>query len=138
MNVPDGFVAYRRPSQYLELIGPLYEAIADASVVGLRIDSRHTNARGSLHGGVLVAIADVVMGHTAQRAGPADTTLVTASLTTDFPAAARLGDWVQGHAVVRRIGRQLAFTSCEFTASGRLVLAASGVFAAVARRAEPG
>ena len=70
MSAPAGFVPYSRSSRYLELIGPLYESEADPSLVGLRIDERHTNARGFLHGGVLVAVADVVMGHTAQRARP--------------------------------------------------------------------
>jgi len=65
-------------------------------VVGLRIDERHTNARGFLHAGVLVAVADVVMGHIAHRAGPPDACLVTASLTTDFPGSAQLDDWVTG------------------------------------------
>jgi len=31
-------------------------------------------------------------------------------------------------------GRRLAFTTCEFTSNGRLVLAASGVFATTARK----
>ena len=134
MSVPEGFVPYHRPSRYLELIGPLYEAVSDAAVVGLRIDDRHTNARGFLHAGVLVAVADVVMGHTAHRMGASDDGLVTASLTTDFLGSAQLGDWVQGVATVRRIGRQLAFTACEFTAAGRPLLAASGIFAVVTRK----
>jgi len=128
---PDGFVPYSRPSPYLELIGPVYEAAADPAVIGLHIDARHTNARGFLHAGVLVALADVLMGHTAHRAGPSETGLVTVSLSTDFPGSAQAGNWVQGHASVVRRGRQLAFTRCQFTADHRLVLAASGVFATV-------
>ena len=137
MSTPEGFIAYARSSRYLELIGPLYEAAGDPSVVGLHVDGRHTNARGFLHAGVLVAVADVPMGHTAHRAGPPDAGLVTASLTTDFPGSAQLGDWVTGAATVRRVGRKLAFTTCEFTANGRLVLAASGVFATTARKDAP-
>lgn len=133
MSAPDGFTPYARSSRYLDLIGPLYQAVADPAVVGLFIDDRHTNARGFLHAGVLVAVADVLMGHTAYRASPPGTGLVTASLTTDFPGSAQLGDWVIGAATVRRVGRKLAFTTCEFSANGRLVLAASGVFATTAR-----
>ncbi len=134
MSTPDGFTPYARSSRYLDLIGPLYEAAGDPAVVGLRIDERHTNARGFLHAGVLVAVADVLMGHTAHRASPPGTGLVTASLTTDFPGSAQLGDWVTGAATIRRAGRKLAFTTCEFTSNGRLVLAASGVFATTARK----
>jgi len=130
-KVPDAFIDYTRSSRYLDLIGPLYERRDDdGAVVGLVIDERHTNARGMVHGGVLVAIADTVMGHTAERAGTG-TRLVTVSLCTDFVAAARLGEWVQGHATVRRSGRQLAFASCAFHVDDRLILSASGVFSAV-------
>ena len=126
---PDGFVRYARSSPYLDLIGPLYESTTDPAEVRLQVDTRHTNARGFLHAGVLVAVADVLMGHTGHRADPPEAALVTVSLTTDFPGSAQSGDWVDGHAEVVRRGRQLAFTRCEFTANHRLILSASGVFA---------
>ena len=132
MSPEHGWVAYHRPSRYLDLIGPLLEAADDPSAVRLLIDDRHTNARGFLHAGVLVAVADVVMGHTALRAAPSGSAGVTVSLTTDFVGSAQRGDRVDGRATVRRVGRQLAFTSCEFTAAGRLLLAASGIFAITA------
>ncbi len=91
MSTPTGYVAYSHPSRYLELIGPLFERVDDPTVVGLRIDERHTNSRGFLHAGVLVAVADVLMGHTAHRDAPPGAGLVTASLTTDFPGSARPG-----------------------------------------------
>jgi len=97
--------------------------------VGLRIDERHTNARGFLHTGLLVAVADTIMGHTAQRALGPDARLVTVSLITDFTSSARAGDWIEAQATVRRAGRRLSFAASEFRVAGRLVLAASGVFA---------
>ena len=129
MSAPSGYLSYHRSSRYLELIGPLYEAAHDPSRVGLRIDERHTNGRGFLHAGLLVAVADTIMGHTAQRALGPDARLVTVSLTTDFTSSAQAGDWVEGHATIRRAGRRLSFGASEFTVAGRLVLAASGVFA---------
>jgi acyl-coenzyme A thioesterase 13 len=129
MSTPAGFVPYHRSSRYLELIGPVFEALDNPSRVGLRIDERHTNARGFLHAGLLVAVADTIMGHAAQRALGPDTRLVTVSLTTDFTSSAQSGDWVEANATVRRSGRRLSFGSCEFSVAGRLLLAASGVFA---------
>jgi len=68
VSAPEGFTPYARSSRYLDLIGPLYEAVGDPAVVGLRINGRHTNARGFLHAGVLVAVADMLMGpHRAPR-----------------------------------------------------------------------
>ena len=59
-------------------------------------------------------------------------------MTTEFPGSAELGEWVTGSAAARRVGRRLAFTSCEFRADDRLVLLASGVFAVSARRRPDG
>ena len=129
MSAPSGYLPYHRSSRYLELIGPLYEAAHDPSSVGMSIDERHTNTRGFLHAGLLVAVADTIMGHTAQRALGPDARLVTVSLTTDFTSSAHAGDWVEAHATIRRAGRHLSFGASEFTVNGRLILAASGVFA---------
>lgn len=42
---------------------------------------------------------------------------------------AQIGDRVSGRATVRRVGRRLALTACEFHAAERLVLPASAMFA---------
>ena len=135
VNVPDGCVPYHRPIRYLDLIGPVYERADDPSTVRLLIDDRHTNARGFLHAGLLVAVADTIMGHTVQRAAPDGPAVVTVSLSTDFTGSAHPGDWLEGHALVRRRGSRVSFAACEFQVGGRLVLAASGVFAVSDRRA---
>jgi len=129
MTAPEGFVPYARTSRYLDLIGPVYQAANDPDVVGLLVDARLTNSRGFLHAGALVAVADTIMGHTAERASPDVARLVTVSMTTEFPGPAQLGDWITGRAVTRRTGRRLAFTSCEFRTDERLVLTASAIFA---------
>jgi uncharacterized protein (TIGR00369 family) len=131
-DVPDGFVGYHRPSRYLELIGPLYESATDPSQVRLLIDDRHTNARGFLHAGVLVAVADTVMGHAIQRTAPATPALVTVSLTSDFAGSAQPGDWLEGRAEVRRRGARVSFAACQFHTGDRLILTASGIFMSVA------
>jgi acyl-coenzyme A thioesterase 13 len=132
MTVPAEFVPYARTSRYLDLIGPLYQHHDDASIVGLHSDGRHTNSRGAVHGGILVAIADTVMGHSAERAAADGARVVTVSLTTDFTGAAQAGQWIRAQATVRRCGRRLAFTSCAFHVDDLLILTASGVFAVTA------
>jgi acyl-coenzyme A thioesterase 13 len=131
MTVPDSFTRYARSSQYLDLIGPLYERRGEPSTVGLAIGERHTNSRGLLHAGVLVTIADTVMGHTAERVS-GGSRVVTASLTTNFVGTAHVGEWLEGEATVQRCGRRLAFASCEFHVGDRLILGATGVFAVTA------
>jgi uncharacterized protein (TIGR00369 family) len=129
MTAPAQFVPYARTSPYLDLVGPLYQHGDDSSLVGLQTDERHTNSRGVVHAGLLVAIVDTVMGHSAERAVSTGSRVVTVSLTTDFIGAARGGEWIHGQATVQRCGRRLAFTSFTFHVDDRLILTASGVFA---------
>lgn len=130
MNPPAGFVPYRRSSPYLDMIGPIYEATTDPSLAGLRIDGRHTNSRGFVHAGLLVAVVDTLMGHSCERRLDG-ARLVTVSLTPDFIGTARIGDWIAMTATVRWTTRRLSFAGCEaVTEDGHLVLSASGVFVA--------
>jgi uncharacterized protein (TIGR00369 family) len=126
---PEGFVPYVRSSPYLDLVGPVYQSAAEPSIVRLLIDERHTNARGFLHAGVLVAVADTIMGHTLHRAAP-EAPLLTVSLTTDFTGSAHRGEWLEGRAEVRRVGSRISFAACTFHVESTLVLTATGIFAA--------
>ncbi|MFI5612745.1 PaaI family thioesterase [Amycolatopsis sp. NPDC051903] len=121
---------YRRSSPYLELIGPVYEAEDDPLVIGLRLEGKHTNARGFVHAGLLVALADSVLGHTILRTFPESPPIVTVSLTTDFTGSAHRGTWLQGQADVTRHGSRLSFARATFHAEGRVIMTASGIFAA--------
>jgi uncharacterized protein (TIGR00369 family) len=125
---PGGFIPYRRSSPYLDLIGPLYESEHEPMLVGLRLDHKHTNARGFVHAGLLVALADSILGHTILRSSPGSPPIVTVSLSTDFTGSAHPGEWLQGQAEVKRHGTRLAFANATFHADDRLVMTASGVF----------
>jgi len=127
--MPTAFIAYARTSRYLDLVGPVYQHRDDPSVIGLELDERHTNSRGFCHAGMLVALADTIMGHTIEHAASPPSRLVTVTLTTDFIGTARIGDWLQGQATIRRSGRRIAFGSCEFRHGDQLVFTASAVFA---------
>ena len=127
--MPTAFRAYARTSPYLDLVGPVYQHRDDPAVIGLELDERHTNSRGFCHAGVLVALADTIMGHTIERAASPPSRLVTVTLTTDFISTARIGDWLQGQATIRRSGRRIAFGSCDFRRDDQLVFTASAIFA---------
>ena len=123
------FIAYARKSDYLELIGPVYQRRDDPCIIGLELDHRHTNSRGFCHAGVLVALADTIMGHTIEYAATQPGRPVTVTLTGDFIGTARSGDWLEGHSTIRRAGRRLAFATCEFRHREELVFTASAIFA---------
>lgn len=132
--IPEGFEpAFPGTDTFIGLCGPLYVRQRGDSppVLAMRIAEKHLNLRGIAHGGLLATLADSALGYVLNRARGPQLSLVTASLTTDFAEAARLGDWVEAHVDVQRVGSRMAFANAYLRVGGRRILRASGVFAAV-------
>ena len=123
-----GYELFAHPSPFLDLLGPMHQVVEQPGTIALEVSERHLNGRGFVHAGVMVAMADVIMGHEAHRHPPRTEGLVTVSLSSDFLGTATAGDWLEGRATLTRKGRRLAFVSSEFRAGDRKVFAASGVF----------
>jgi acyl-coenzyme A thioesterase PaaI-like protein len=127
--VPEGFRKLDVADDFVGLIGPLwYKEEGDRLRVGLPLESRHGNPMGWAHGGLLVTVADMVMG-----AGSGYYTGMlwphpTVSLSTEFVRGARLGQWLEGSARVARRTINFCFCSCDLMCGGEVVLIASGVF----------
>jgi acyl-coenzyme A thioesterase 13 len=130
-NPPPGFEPLFRTSPFLETIGPLfYRKEADGSfVVGLRIADKHINARGGAHGGVLMTLLDIALGYRAALTETPPAPLITASLTADFIGGAKIGDWVEAHVEVQKVGGRLAFANAFLTVNGERITRGSAVFA---------
>ncbi len=128
-EVPAGFEPPRRTSPFLDLIGPVYTCTTERGILlGLRARTEHLNTRGFVHGAILAAMLDVVCARNcAALAEPP--AVVTVSLTVDYVAAARDGDWLEASAAVTRAGRRLAFADGRVDVGGKPVAKASAVFA---------
>ncbi len=111
---------------YLDHVGPLLRR--DDGVIGLRIESRHLNAAGTAHGGLLASIADHAIGRAVNEALE-DAGAVTVSLTTDYLGAVSEGDFVQASTHVDRLGGSLAFADCTISVDDKDVVRARAVFA---------
>ena len=128
-EVPDGFELSERTGPFLDVIGPVYTCTGERGILlGLRARTEHCNARGFVHAAVLAALLDVVCGRNCGARTPAPN-LLTVSLTVDYLAAARVGDWLEASARVARAGRRLAFADGMVEADGTPVAKASAVFA---------
>ncbi len=123
---PAGFEPVNRGGPYFRQLGPVY---VQGDVLGLFIAESHTNNYGIAHGGMLATLADGALNMVLQRVRASGERLVTVHLSTDFLAAARLGEWLQAHVQVGRQGRQLGFAECRLQVGSREVLRANGVFA---------
>ena len=129
VEIPPGFAPIFRTSPFLETIGPLYSAGSGAQlVVGLRVQEKHTNARGTLHGGVLASIADIALGYGLATSTHPPTSMVTANLSVDFAGSAQIGDWIETALDIQKIGSRMAFANVYFTLRGERIARASGVF----------
>ena len=133
--VPDGFELLQVGGGYFKQLGPVYgKTLPDGSmVVALRVAERHLNFGGVAHGGMLATVADGALGRNVAIARGRRQAQVTVSLTADFLSGARLGDWLEAHVTVTRMGQRLAYANCDLKVGERHVLRSSAVFAFVER-----
>lgn len=128
-DIPAGFSQSKRSSGYLDLIGPIYEAGDGADYrLGLRVDARHVNSRGSCHGALFSALADVHLGRIIALSAASRPVLLTAHLSLDYIASAPIGAWLEAVGQVDRVGRTLAHSSGRILADGKIALRCAAVF----------
>lgn len=107
-----GFLPLFRSSPYLNRIGPFYSKGRGRELsVGLRVLAHHLNARGLVHGGVFMSMADIALGYAMATTADPPISAVTSSLTTDFAGTAELGDWIESRVEIQKIGSTLCFAN---------------------------
>lgn len=127
-DLPEGYVPFGHSGPFLNAAGPLFERVdGDALLLGLRIEERHCNRRGLAHGGLLVTLADVVLGYNLMR-NSGRSGAFTVNLTTDFAGSARLGDWVEARVDVQKAKGSVIFANCYISVGERRIVRASGIF----------
>jgi acyl-coenzyme A thioesterase PaaI-like protein len=127
--VPPGFVICRiADGRFAESVGPLYVHEGEPPRFGFLAEPRHGNVRESVHGGMLMTLADQVLGLTVMQAVGLETPVVTVSLHCDFVSAARPGEWIEGEATITRMTRSLIFVRGSLSHGRRVVLSAAGVW----------
>ena len=63
------------------------------------------------------------IGRRSRQEPPAG--LITASLTADFAGAAKIGDWVEAHVDVQKVGGRLAFANAFLMVDGERIVRAA-------------
>jgi len=133
-DIPAGFAPIFRTSPFLETIGPLYSVGSGATLtIGMRVAEKHTNARGTLHGGVLASIADIALGYGLATSTAPPTSMVTANLSVDFACSAQVGDWIETSLDIQKVGSRMAFANVYFNVGRERIARASGVFLVVTK-----
>ncbi|WP_298193504.1 PaaI family thioesterase [Novosphingobium sp.] len=126
--VPPGYEPHFRKSPVTNPWEPLFfRQDGSAFCLALRIASAHCNARGLLHGGVISALADNAMGLACVMQVERSSAL-TVSLSIDFLAVGRLGQWLEVRAVPTKLGRTLAFADARIEADREMIAKAAATF----------
>lgn len=123
---PPGYEAVFPQSGFNAYAGPIFRHMGGDHFL-FTVQPQHLNGGGNLHGGMAMAVADVVMGRTIRLAiDPARA--ATISLNCDFIAGAKLGDAVIGRAQITRRTRTVVFVSAQLTVADKPILSATGVW----------
>ncbi len=106
--------------------GPFWHREEDGKVrCVFRVEEKHINGGGALHGGCLMTFADYCLFAIANMALKEDRG-VTLSFTSEFIDAVYRGELVEGTGEVVRAGRSIIFMRGMLTSAGRPVLTFSG------------
>jgi len=125
-DAPAGFAPHWRRSGLTEPWEPIYSRRTGKAVqIGLRARAPHANSRGMVHGGLITALADSAMGLSCGEQLEDVAGLVTVSLTIDFIAPARLGQWLEIRPQVLRASPGQSFCAATIHADDTLCARAS-------------
>ena len=115
-------------------IGPFWHRLeADGSVrCAFRVEKKHLNGSGNVHGGCFMAFADYCLFAIAGPIlhGPG----VTVGFSCEFLDAAREGELIEGTGEVTRAGGSLIFLRGQLTSGERTLFTFSGTIKRVKRK----
>jgi acyl-coenzyme A thioesterase 13 len=114
-------------SPFVELFGPVWRRKDAPPTFALRLETRHANASRTTHGGVLMGLVDMALGHGVRSTFEGTIRLVTASLTADFARPVAIGSWIKAQADVQYRSERTAFASCFVMSDGERAVHASAV-----------
>ena len=129
-DAPTGFARAPFSPGFLDHGGPYFLKAREGApqIVGLRIMEHHINFKDGAHGGVISTFADVALSHAVYDAERPRLAPSTITLSVNYLAAAKLGDWLEARVQIDKMGGRTAYTSGEITRDGEPVATMTGVF----------
>ena len=128
-----GFVPTHLIDPFEIFVGPVFEnGMPGAKTFAMRVDSRHMNRRGVLHGGMFMTLADLTFGQAVWDATD-KAPCVTLNMQTHFLKPVVEDDIIQVVPELVRRTRSLVFMRGDFKVEGEIVFAASSVWKLLGR-----
>ena len=131
--VPEGYEVVKRTQGpgFGGLVGPFYAKREGRAIsLGLRIEARHLNSRGTCHGGLLATLADVALGYACVAASEdgQGRNFVTIDLSVEYMAGTQAGDWLYSEVRVLNADTRTAAAAGHLLVEGRPVARISANF----------
>ena len=132
-SIPEGYEIVQRTqgSTFAGLVGPFYAKRQGLELsLGLRIEQRHLNSRGTCHGGLLATLADIALGYACVAANEdgQSRNFVTIDLAVEYLAATREGDWLYSEVKVMNADTRTAAAAGHLLVEGTPVARISANF----------
>ena len=142
-GVPEGYEIVQRTQgpTFAGLVGPFYAKREGREgrelSLGLRIEQRHLNSRGTCHGGLLATLADIALGYACVAASEdgQSRNFVTIDLAVEYLAATQAGDWLYSEVKVMNADTRTAAAAGHLLVEGRPVARISANFRMARARA---
>jgi uncharacterized protein (TIGR00369 family) len=123
-----GFVPTALVDPFEIYVGPVFEQGAEGTkTFAIRVDKRHVNRRGIMHGGMFMTLADMTLGQAVWDVTD-KAPVVTLNMQSHFLKPAREGDIVEVVPELVRRTRALVFMRGDFTVAGEIVYTAATVW----------
>jgi len=109
--------------------GPVWRLAPDGGVqrFALAVEQKHMNGSGNVHGGLLMAFADIAMAQATRSVTGAGGSN-TVALTCDFVGPAKLGEILEARVRITRKTRTMVFLSADIVVGDRAVAVATGLW----------
>jgi len=132
-GIPEGYELLQRTvgNTFSGLAGPFYAKRRGRDIsLGLRVEERHLNSRGTCHGGLLATLADIALGYAcvaaAEESGGKN--FVTIDLSVEYMASTRAGDWLYSEVRVLNVDTRTAAAAGHLMVDGQPVARVSANF----------
>lgn len=133
VEAPEGYIETPLWDPFEAFMGPLFDKriTNDAGETELwmafRVDERHLNMRGVVHGGMMATFADATLGSLAWNTLDREP-CVTLSMQMNFLRGPKAGDLVECRTTMTRQTRSVLFVAGEFFVGGEPVMTASSLW----------
>jgi acyl-coenzyme A thioesterase PaaI-like protein len=133
-EIPDGYLRMNWFQGFGRVVGPMYERVnADKTYTrAFLVGEPHTNGMKNCHGGMLMAFADMALGHAISL--EENRYWVTVRMVTDFIDAAQIGDWVEGTGTIAGRDGDIYTVTGRIWSGERTIMTATGIFKALGQR----